>query len=39
MTAAITIIKDEHRALGAVLHGLQYLIEQIRDAGQAPISR
>lgn len=36
MTVAITIIKDEHRALGAVLHGLQYLIGQIRDAGQAP---
>lgn len=36
MTAAVTIIKDEHRALGAVLHALQYLIGQIRDAGQAP---
>lgn len=36
MTAAITIIKDEHRALGAVLHGLQYLVGQIRDTGQAP---
>ena len=36
MTAAITIIKDEHRALGAVLHGLLYLIEQVRTAGQTP---
>jgi len=36
MTAAITIIKDEHRALGAVLHGLLYLIEQVRGSGQKP---
>jgi hemerythrin-like domain-containing protein len=36
MTAAITIIKDEHRALGAVLHGLLYLIKQVRSAGQKP---
>ena len=36
MTAAITIIKDEHRAFGAVLHGLLYLIEQVRSSGQKP---
>ncbi len=36
MTAAITIIKDEHRALAAVLHGLLYLNEQVRNAGQKP---
>ena len=36
MTAALTIIKDEHRALAAVLHGLLHLVGQIRDAGQAP---
>jgi len=36
MTAAITIIKDEHRALAAVLQGLLYLIEQVRTSGQKP---
>ena len=36
MTSALTIIKDEHRALAAVLHGLLHLVGQIRDAGQAP---
>jgi hemerythrin-like domain-containing protein len=36
MTAAITIIKDEHRALAAVLQGLLYLNEQVRKAGQKP---
>ena len=38
MTAAMTIIKDEHRALAAVLQGLLYLNEQIRHAGQKPDS-
>jgi branched-chain amino acid transport system ATP-binding protein len=36
MTAAITIIKDEHRALAAVLHGLLYLNEQTRKDGRQP---
>lgn len=36
MTAALTIIKDEHRALAAVLHGLLYLNEQVRKAEQKP---
>ncbi len=36
MTTATTIIKDEHRALAAVLRGLLYLIEQIRSGQQAP---
>ena len=36
MTAAITIIKDEHRALAAVLNGLLYLNRQVRDSGQKP---
>lgn len=36
MTAAITIIEDEHRALAAVLQGLLYLNEQVRKAGQKP---
>lgn len=36
MTAAITIIKDEHRALAAVLQGLLFLNKQIRTAGLKP---
>jgi len=36
MTAAITIIRDEHRALAAVLHGLLHLNDQVRKAGQKP---
>jgi hemerythrin-like domain-containing protein len=30
---AIRIIRDEHRALAAVLHGLLYLVRQTRDKG------
>ena len=30
---SITIIRDEHRALAAVLHGLLYLMRQTRDKG------
>lgn len=33
---AIAIIQDEHRALGAVLHGMLYLVREIRDRGAAP---
>jgi len=33
MTTAINIIKDEHRSLGAVLHGFLYLVEEI-EAGR-----
>ena len=33
---AIGIIEDEHRSLGAVLHGLQYLVREIRLRGAAP---
>lgn len=36
MPSAITIIRDEHRALAAVLRGLQYLVEQIRNGQQSP---
>jgi len=32
----IGIIRDEHRSLGAVLHGMLYLIREIRYAGAAP---
>jgi len=34
MQRALTIIKDEHRAMAAVLRGFQYLVQQIRN-GQA----
>jgi hemerythrin-like domain-containing protein len=33
---AIRIIQDEHRSLGAVLHGMLYLVHQIRDRGTKP---
>jgi hemerythrin-like domain-containing protein len=34
--AAIRIIRDEHRTLAAVLHGLLYLMHQARDKGASP---
>jgi hemerythrin-like domain-containing protein len=33
---SIAIIQDEHRSLGAVLHGMRYLVRQIRDKGATP---
>jgi hemerythrin-like domain-containing protein len=33
---AIRIIHDEHRSLAAVLHGMLYLVHQIRDRGAEP---
>lgn len=36
MSKAITIIKDEHRAMASVLRGLLHLIERTRNAQQAP---
>jgi hemerythrin-like domain-containing protein len=33
---AIAVIRDEHRSLGAVLHGMLYLIREIRFAAAAP---
>jgi hemerythrin-like domain-containing protein len=33
---SIGIIRDEHRALAAVLHGLLYLVREIRDRGSVP---
>jgi len=35
MPSAVTIIRDEHRAVGSVLRGLSHLVEEIRG-GQAP---
>jgi hemerythrin-like domain-containing protein len=36
MHSAIIIIKDEHRSLAAVLHGLLFLIEEIRSNRATP---
>jgi hemerythrin-like domain-containing protein len=33
---AIRIIRDEHRSLAAVLHGMLYLVHQTRDRGDKP---
>ena len=33
---AIRIIRDEHRAIAAVLHGMLYLVKQIRENGAKP---
>lgn len=33
---AIRIIRDEHRSLAAVLHGMLYLVHEIRDRGARP---
>ena len=33
---ALRIIQDEHRALAAVLHGMRYLVRDIRDRGAPP---
>lgn len=33
---AIRIIRDEHRSLGAVLHGMLYLAREIRERGMKP---
>jgi hemerythrin-like domain-containing protein len=36
MHAAIAIIRDEHRSLAAVLHGLSFLVEEIRQGRASP---
>ena len=33
---AIRVIVNEHRALAAVLHGMLYLVHEIRDRGEKP---
>lgn len=33
---AIRIIHDEHRSLAAVLHGMLYVVREIRDHGRTP---
>ena len=34
--APLSVIRDEHRSLAAVIHGLEYLVRQTRDAGTLP---
>jgi hemerythrin-like domain-containing protein len=36
MKSALNVIRSEHRALAAVIHGLQYLVEQVQKGGPAP---
>jgi hemerythrin-like domain-containing protein len=36
MSIALNIIRDEHRSLAAVLHGLQYLVHEVREARRKP---
>jgi hemerythrin-like domain-containing protein len=31
MRKALSIIRDEHRSIGAILHGMQYLVNEIRE--------
>ena len=34
--APLAVIRDEHRSLAAVIHGLEYLVRQARDGGAVP---
>jgi hemerythrin-like domain-containing protein len=36
MRTALNIIRSEHRSLAAVIHGLQFLVEQIQKRGPKP---
>lgn len=36
LNAAIAIIHDEHRSLAAIIHGLKYLLREIREKHSAP---
>lgn len=36
LNRALTILQDEHRSLGAVLHGLRYLVRDMQEKGAAP---
>jgi hemerythrin-like domain-containing protein len=36
LNRALAIIHDEHRALGAILHGLRFLVREMREKGAAP---
>lgn len=36
LNAALVILHDEHRSLMAIVHGLRYLMREMRDKGEAP---
>lgn len=36
LNRALAIIQDEHRSLGAVLHGLRFLVRDMQEKGSAP---
>jgi len=36
MGAALDVIRDEHRSLAAVLHGLQYMVREVREGRRKP---
>jgi hemerythrin-like domain-containing protein len=36
LNRALAIIQDEHRSLGAVLHGLRFLVREIREKNAIP---
>lgn len=36
LNRALAIIQDEHRSLGAVLHGLRFLVREMTEKGTAP---
>lgn len=36
LNQALSIIHDEHRSLGAVLHGLRFLVREMQGKGKAP---
>jgi hemerythrin-like domain-containing protein len=36
MRSALNVIRDEHRCVSAVLHGLQYLVKEVREGRRKP---
>lgn len=36
LNSALAILHDEHRSLAAIVHGLKYLIREVREKGAAP---
>lgn len=36
LNRALAIIQDEHRSLGAVLHGLRFLVREMQEKGTTP---
>ena len=36
LNSALAIIRDEHRSLAAVIHGLRYLVREMRERNATP---